>query len=240
MEQQRLGYIDWLRGFACLTMFQVHCYDSWLSPAAKNTSFYGWSRFGGILPAPLFLFLAGISVALITNRMRIRGIESKQIAAKTIRRGAEIFGLALVFRVQEFALGWPWSPWTDLLRVDILNAIGVSIVLMGMVCWMAQGRAANAFVASALAMGIAMLTPPLWTTWRPQWLPWYVESYINGVHNLNKPQSWLFPIFPWAAFAFAGLAVGLFLFSEWGERNAGKTVGFLGRAELVRIAFPGG
>jgi uncharacterized membrane protein len=228
--QQRLGYIDWLRGFACLAMFEVHCYDSWLSPAARNTKFYGWSRFSGILPAPLFLFLAGISVALVTDRMRKKGVQGNRIAARTIRRGAEILGLALLFRLQDFALAWPWSPWTDLLRVDILNTIGVSIVLLGVVCWAAQGRVANLLAASVVGLGIAMVSPPLWTTWRPRWLPWYLESYLDGVHNLNQPQAWLFPIFPWAAFAFAGLVAGLLLFGEWAEENPGKMVSLLGAA----------
>ncbi len=49
----------------------------------------------------------------------------------------------------------------------------------------------------------------MWTNWRPDWLPWYLESYINGVHNLGVPQPWIFPIFPWVALAFAGLAAGL-------------------------------
>ena len=227
-EQQRLGYIDWLRGLACLVMFEVHCYDSWLSPAARQTAFYGWSRFSGLLPGPLFLFLAGVSVALVTDKMRRKGIAANQIAAKTIRRGGEIFGLALLFRLQEFVLGWPWSPWTDLFRVDILNTIGLSLVLMGIVCRMALGRSANVILAAAVALGIAMATPPLWTTWRPRWLPWYLESYINGVHVFDKPQSWLFPIFPWAAFAFAGLAVGFILFSDWSSNNPGITVGLLG------------
>ncbi len=228
MERQRLGYIDWLRGLACLVMFEVHCYDSWLSPAARHTAFFGWSRFSGLLPGPLFLFLAGVSVALVTDKMRRKGMSANQIAAKTIRRGGEIFALALLFRVQEFALGWPWSPWTDLLRVDILNTIGISIMLMGVVCWAARGRAMNAALAAAAGIAVAMSTPPLWTTLRPRWLPWYLESYINGVHIYNKPQSWLFPIFPWAAFAFAGLAVGFVLFSDWSWRNPGLTVGLLG------------
>ena len=49
------------------------------------------------------------------------------------------------------------------------------------------------FAALLAALGIALVTPPLWTTHRPRWLPWYLESYVNGVHIFDKPQSWLFP-----------------------------------------------
>jgi uncharacterized membrane protein len=176
------------------------------------------------LPAPLFLFLAGISFALVTDKLRQKDLPTAQIAARTIRRGAEVLGLGMLFRLQEFIFGWGWSPWTDLLRVDILNTIGLSMMLMGMLCWMVMrvrnSRPALAWTAAATSSSISLLTPLLWTSWRPRWLPWPLESYIDGVHNLDKPQSWLFPIFPWAAFAFAGLALGFFLLSNraraWG------------------------
>jgi uncharacterized membrane protein len=228
--KQRLAYIDWMRGLACLLMFQTHCYDSWLGGAARDTSFIKWSQLGGTLPAPLFLFLAGISFALVTDKMRHKGALPNDIAATTIRRGAEIFGLGLLFRVQEFVLGQPWAPWTDLLRVDVLNGIGLSMMLMGLACRLTRTRAANAILAGAVALGIALLTPPLWTTWRPRWLPWYLESYINGVHTYDKPQPWLFPIFPWTAFAFAGLAVGFLLFNEWATKNLAKAAALSGFA----------
>src|SRR5271163_3454817 len=150
-------------------MFQTHCYDSWLGGAARQTSFIGWSQLGGTLPAQLFLFLAGISSALLTDRMWQKGIAPNAIAFTTIRRGAEIFGLGLLFRVQEFVLGQPWAPWTDLLRVDVLNTIGVSMMLMGVVCRVAQKRISSIVGAVATALAIAMLTPPLWTTWQPRW-----------------------------------------------------------------------
>jgi uncharacterized membrane protein len=220
----RLAYIDWLRGLACLLMFQTHCYDSWLGPEARKGLFFQWSQLGGTLPAPLFLFLAGISFALVTDKLRQKNLPTAQIAARTIRRGAEILGLGVLFRLQEFIFGWGWSPWTDLLRVDILNTIGLSMMLMGMLCWtvmrVRNSRPALAWTAAATSLSISLLTPLLWTSWRPRWLPWPLESYMDGVHNLDKPQSWLFPIFPWAAFAFAGLALGFFLLSDharaWG------------------------
>ena len=236
-KQQRLAYIDWMRGLACLLMFQTHCYDSWLGGTAREGSFIKWSQLGGTLPAPLFLFLAGVSFALVTDRMRSKGISANEIALTTIRRGAEIYGLGLLFRVQEFILGRPWAPWTDLLRVDILNTIGVSMMLMGIVSRLTRTRAANAIVAAFVALGIAIVTPPLWTTWRVLWLPWYVESYINGVHTFGTPQPWLFPIFPWAAFAFAGLALGFALFGEWAKNNLAKLTALIGAAGIGLFYF---
>ena len=222
-----------MRGLACMLMFQTHCYDSWLGGAARDTSFIRWSQLGGTLPAPLFLFLAGISFALVTDKMRRKGASPKEIATTTIRRGGEIFGLGLLFRVQEFLLGQPWAPWTDLLRVDILNVIGMSMMLMGLACRLTRTRATNTILAAAFALGIALATPPLWTTWRPRWLPWYLETYINGVHTYDKPQPWLFPIFPWTAFAFAGLAVGFLLFGEWAAKNLAKAAGLFGVAGVA-------
>jgi len=229
-EKHRLAYIDWMRGLACVVMFQTHCYDSWLGGAARDGKFIRWSQLGGTLPAPLFLFLAGISSALLTDRMRQKGSPPGAIARTTIFRGAEIFGLALLFRVQEFVFGQPWAPWTDLLRVDVLNVIGISLMLMGAVNWLARGRAANVILAAAVAAAIAMATPPLWTIWRPRWLPWYLESYVNGVHTFGVPQPWLFPIFPWTAFAFAGLAIGFLLFSDWPAKNPGRATALFGAA----------
>src|ERR1035438_9196458 len=60
----RLAWIDWMRGLACVLMFQTHCYDAWLGGDARNTSFLKGSQRLGTLPAPLFLFLAGVSFAL--------------------------------------------------------------------------------------------------------------------------------------------------------------------------------
>src|SRR5208337_1591036 len=131
----RLAYIDWMRGLACVLMFQTHCYDSWLGGAARQTKFFMYSQLGGTFPAPLFLFLAGISFALVTEKLRQKNLPPAQIARTTIRRGAEIFAFGLLLRLQEYVIAWGWAPKSDLLRVDILNTIGLSMMLMGVVCW---------------------------------------------------------------------------------------------------------
>lgn len=129
--------------------------------------------------------------------------------------------------------------------MDILNTIGLSMMLMGVLCWLvlavfmrrgAQARLALVLGSGGTALLISLLTPPLWTTWRPHWLPWPLESYINGVHNLGAPQSWLFPIFPWAAFAFAGLAAGFILQSQKARQRQALVFFLAGAAGLLLIA----
>ncbi len=237
----RLAYIDWMRGLACVLMFQTHCYDSWLSPEARKTTFFMWSQLGGTLPAPLFLFLAGVSFAMVTDKLRQKGLPANVIAGTTIRRGAEILGLGLLFRLQEYIIAWGWAPWSDVLRVDILNTIGISMMLMSVVCWLvlqappAHSRQALGMTAGGVALVISLLTPLLWTTGRPHWLPWPIESYIDGVHNLGQPQSWLFPIFPWTAFAFAGLALGFLLLSDWARQREAVVFATVGAAGVALI-----
>jgi uncharacterized membrane protein len=238
---RRLAYIDWMRGLACLLMFQTHCYDSWLRRDLHETQLYKLSQFGGTWPAPLFIFLAGVSFALVTEKLREKGTAAATIARQTIRRGAEIFALGILFRIQEYALGYKWVPWTDLLRVDILNILGISMMLMGLLCWLtaapsvSQARLRGVVAALLMAATIAMLTPPLWTNWRPKFLPWPLQTYINGVHAFNEPQHWLFPIFPWCAFAFAGLAVGFFLFSDLAQRRESLFFALLGIAGVAAV-----
>jgi uncharacterized membrane protein len=276
----RLAWIDWMRGLACVLMFQTHCYDAWLGGDARNTTFLKGSQLLGTLPAPLFLFLAGISFALVTDKLIRKNLTPAQITRAMARHGAEIFAFGLLFRLQEFLIAWGWAPWSDLLRVDVLNIIGLSMILMaltsGIVLHMwgrthssvpaEQGSAPAAppyssyqgmpsgipqvsnkergFSRSRLALVsasitvaalIAMLTPPLYTTWRPTWLPWWLESYINGCHNLGAPQSWLFPLFPWAAFAFAGLAAGFILFSDQGRKRVAQTLALFAAVGTLAI-----
>jgi hypothetical protein len=262
-----------MRGLACLLMFQTHCYDAWLGGDARNTSFLQTSQILGTLPAPLFLFLAGVSFALITDKLIRKHLTPAEITRTMARRGAEILAFGLLFRLQEFLIAWGWAPWSDLLRVDVLNIIGLSMILMALLCgvtltvcgrtggssqrippltsyqgmpsgiplasanWSAFSHGGSTLVAAATIVGsiIALLTPPLFTTWRPTWLPWPIESYIDGCHNLGAPQPWLFSIFPWSAFAFAGLAAGFLIFSDRARTHTTQTLALLAAVGAAAI-----
>src|SRR5260221_3896397 len=123
-----------MRGLSCLLMFQTHCYDAWLGGDARNTRFLKVSNLVVTLPAQLFLFLAGLSFALVTDKLIRKNLSPAEITRTMLRRGAEIFAFGLLFRLQEYLIAWGWAPWSDLLRVDVLNIIGLSMILMALLC----------------------------------------------------------------------------------------------------------
>jgi uncharacterized membrane protein len=65
----RLSYIDWMRGLAILVMIEAHVFDAWTRPSDRQSLAFGVSAVLAGFAAPMFLFLAGVSVALAVALM---------------------------------------------------------------------------------------------------------------------------------------------------------------------------
>src|SRR5688572_1910352 len=110
----RRGYLDWLRGLAVLIMIEAHVLDSWTRLDQRGPGLYDWSMILGGMGAPLFLFLAGLSVSLSAGT-KARRLEDDDAASRlVVMRGLQIFALAFLFRVQ--ALIVSWGSWWSLLK----------------------------------------------------------------------------------------------------------------------------
>ena len=201
----RLGYVDWLRGFAVLWMMQTHAYDSWLTTEAKRTAFFKWSRLAGGYPAPLFLFLAGLSLALLADARYRNEARVLAVRREVVTRSLELLAYAALFRLWMFVAGGFTKP-VDLLRIDVLNCIGLSMLLVGVLALAFPERRRRTRHAAALAAAIALLTPLAWDLSWPTWIPFWLSGYWSG-----RGFGAFFPLFPWAGFTAAGAAVGLLL-----------------------------
>src|SRR5689334_25285150 len=94
----RLAYVDWARGIAVLLMIEAHTVDAWTRLAARNTIGFRNATVLGGFAAPLFLWLAGLGVALAAARTEQR--HGRTAAAEAAcRRGLEIFLLGFLFRL---------------------------------------------------------------------------------------------------------------------------------------------
>jgi uncharacterized membrane protein len=200
----RRGYLDWTRGLAVLIMIQAHLLDSWTRLDARGSGQFQWALIVAGFGAPLFLFLAGVSVVLSAGSKWRRSGDRKTAAAAVMKRGAWIFFLAFVFRIQAWILGWG-SP-RSLLTVDILNIMGPSIVAAGALWGACRSARARAVAFAASAIGISLLTPIVRSTHLLDALPDPIEAYFRYLKGFSN-----FSIFPWSGFVFAGAVVGVLL-----------------------------
>jgi len=61
---KRLAFVDALRGLAVAGMLVIHQSEWWLTPVARRTETFATLYFISKLVAPVFLTLAGVSLAL--------------------------------------------------------------------------------------------------------------------------------------------------------------------------------
>lgn len=201
----RRGYLDWLRGAAVLIMVEAHLLDAWVSEGARDGRPYQWAMMLGGISAPVFLFLAGVALVLAAGGRARTGVPVAEVAALARRRGWQIVGLAFLFRLQSYLISGGVFPRT-LLQVDILNIMGLSMLLAALIwgAFATMGRRAAALIGAATA--IALVTPIVRASPLPAALPVPFGWYL-----LSVPGSGVFSLFPWPAFLLAGAATGLWL-----------------------------
>lgn len=206
MPSQRFGFIDWFRGLACILMIQTHAYDAWTTEPYRQGTWWIWARLHlGGLPARMFLFLAGVSLAMRFASDVRRSVPIAEARLGAFWRGLEVFLLGYGFRIVEWLIGGgqtkdAMSMW----KVDVLQCIGLSLMV-------------TAYVASPrdledrripwrpllVAVLVAAVTPSLQKLGSPSG-PGPLVAYLwPGAHSLGQ-----FPIFPWLAYTLTGAAVG--------------------------------
>jgi len=229
----RREYVDWLRGVAVLIMIEAHVLDSWTGGADRQTTAFAMAILVGGMGGPLFLFLAGVAVALSASSKLRRTGDVKLAASAVVRRGAEIFALAFLFRIQAWILGWS-SP-AALLKVDILNIMGPSIAAAGAFwgLWGSVRSTRRRLIAFVLATAAIALLTPLIASAPIAGLPDPLEAYVRPIAGLSN-----FVFFPWTAFVFAGVGVGLVLDATPIDKEArANAVIFIAGSAIAVAAF---
>jgi len=190
-----------MRGLAVVLMLQGHVLDGWVRPQERTGEWFWLSQFLGGFPAPIFLFLVGISLAMVLDRKRARGASTAELARNVVRRGGGILLLAYAFRLEQFLVWYPASDWGDVFRVDTLNCIAVSTVFIGLLSIAFKTRRGNVTAMGLATAAFVFVTP--WVYPLRANLPAFLLSYLNG-----NGHPWYFSVFPWAAFTLAGITFG--------------------------------
>ena len=199
----RRRYLDWLRGVAVLIMIEGHTIDSWTRESDRPSAVFQYAMLLGGMGAPLFLFLAGVAVALAATARGRRWGDRSRGAASVQRRGWQVFGFAFLFRLQSLVLS-PGTSLISLLKVDILNVMGPGIVAAAAL-WRVGRRPLGAFtVLAGATVALAMVTPIVRASPAIAGLPDPLEWYLRP-----SPGHTNFTLLPWSGFVLAGAAAGV-------------------------------
>lgn len=211
-------------------MIEAHAFDSWTRDAARHS--IAWRNLVIIagFAAPLFLFIAGVAVVLAAARAAARTGNRARATEAVVRRGLEIFVLGFLFRVQAYVLS-PGSPLLTIFRVDILNVMGPSIAIAGVVWGLCSTARQRVVAFSIVAAAIVFATPYVYTTRAVDALPALLRWYV-----LHSGEYTTFAALPWAEFVFAGAAVGALIAAAGDEASERTTTFGLAAAGALLIA----
>jgi uncharacterized membrane protein len=203
---KRLASIDVLRAIAILLMIQVHFVENLSPREASSAALYDLSEVLGMLPAPLFTFLVGLSLWLWLRRETGLGRSELELSKVVVRRGLFLSGAGLAFAVVI------WLP-EEVFDWDILTLLGAStLILFRLREWSPQKLV-------GLAILVLLISPPLRTA-TGYASHWRGEEYIYRFTMRDLVLGFLlqgyFPLLPWVVFPLVGFATGK---RCWGDES---------------------
>jgi len=209
----RLDMVDLLRGLVIALMVLDHTRDYFhisaytfdpTDPARTHVLLY-LTRWVTHLCAPTFVFLAGVSVFL----QGANGKDKSQLTRFLLSRGAWLIVLELTIISFAFNFALPF------LFLQVIWAIGVSMILLAGLIWLP--RAAAAIIGVLIVAGHQLLAPinpadlgalaPLWTL-----------AFKMGPPPIG-PGFIAYPVIPWFGVMCLGYALGPVFVQEPVRRN---------------------
>jgi uncharacterized membrane protein len=190
-----------MRGLAVVIMIQCHTFNSFVRVDLRDGGPYVLSQFVGGMAAPLFLFMAGMTLAFQMDSLERKGNRPLRRWLISLRRAGYILGMALLFRLSNFIASMPNGNWKDLTKVDILNCMGVGMAVFSLAALYDGARRAR--FALLLALAIAALAPVMSN------LPWGGVPALLREYLVPGEGRGRFPFFPCASYLGFGMAVGM-------------------------------
>jgi uncharacterized membrane protein len=196
----RKVYLDWLRGVAVIIMVGAHVTDAWTRPEDRGRTLYMYTVFIAGMAAPLFLFLAGLTLSMAASARAMK-VGHAAAASMARLRGLQVFALAFLFRLQSQLLGW--GALANFLKVDILNVMGIAMIAAAIIWGLSERRSFRIALFAIATVAVAMTTPLIREAGLLAALPDAIEAYVRPLPGRTN-----FALFPWAGFLLAGAIAG--------------------------------
>ncbi len=192
MVNNRILGFDLARAYAIFGMFIVNF--NIVFSSHKDESFVG--QFLGLFngnSSSMFVILAGMGVALMTNRAEYSVEEKRNLKAVVMKRGTFLFVFGLMFYVWWFA--------------DILHFYGSYLHIAALLLFVPKRFYLWAASASIVIFHILLIIIPYETGWNFETLQYADFWTITGFLRNTLYNGWN-PVFPWLGFFLLGMRLG--------------------------------
>lgn len=198
--------LDLVRFCAVFLMVQGHAFSSLLDPSYEGQRWLRHHNFVHGYTAPMFLFASGLAFGYTT----FRGWASNTKVGDGLWRRYRRYGwlLAIGYAMAMPALSLTrllaidnpdtWRLW---LRVDVLQHIGVSLVILQSLAVLLRTEKRFIAAVAALFLFAVFAAPFLWDWDAAHYFPTGIAAFLT-----SRTGS-MFPLFPWAGFTYAGVLV---------------------------------
>ncbi|TFG79655.1 MAG: DUF1624 domain-containing protein [Chrysiogenales bacterium] len=198
---RRVDAVDLFRFFVLFFMIQGHLFRAYLLPSIRQEYWYKIHEVLHGFVAPGFLFAAGFAAFLSFHNKRQNYLHLDRAFFKRLRRILFVIAVGYWIHLPFFTLRKTvrfllMGKANDFLRVDILQCIGVSLLLFTILAVLLKNEKL-VVLFSALAGTLFFLLPE---TVKGIRLHPAVDPYFN--YNVS-----MFPVFPWAGFLCIGIVM---------------------------------
>jgi acyltransferase len=220
----RVEALDVLKFFVLFFMIQGHLFRAYLLVSVRQSS---WFKFHEVLHgivAPGFLFAAGFAAFLSYTNKKEQYLRPGKAFFRRLTRILFIIGLGYWIHLPFFSLRKTLKHLHlgsagEFLKVDILQCIGVGLLLFTLVAVLLKKQKMVVAVSALLALGFFLAAPLVYKLHLGNFIDYYLDYRLS-----------LFPLFPWAGFLFAGVLCA-YIYS-WLEKAL-----FFKLALILGIAF---
>jgi hypothetical protein len=192
-------------------MLEGHVLRELLTPDLKATQFFAFHEVFHGVTAPGFLFGAGFTFAIATQRRWEESIAFSSGFFRRIWRAVLLVLIGYALHIPFLSLQKTFSTasivqWNAFFVFDVLQCIGICLLAMRLLLILLKREQVFLTVLLALLFAFVYATPLFWTERVQQTMPRIISSAMNGL--TGSP----FPLFPYSGFLIAGTCVSwLFL-----------------------------
>ncbi|MFW0738210.1 DUF418 domain-containing protein [Flavobacterium sp. T12S277] len=210
MKQRIIGF-DLARAYAIFGMFIVNFNMVFGSHSDQSTVAQFMSLFSGN-SSSVFVILAGMGVALMTNRAVYTPAEKKQLRNTILKRAAFLFVIGLLLN-----LIWP---------ADILHFYGCYMFLIAFLVFLNKKFFLLLAAVAVFGFHVLIFIIPYETGWNMDTFQYKDFYTLNGFIRNTFYNGWN-SVFPWIAYFLLGMYLGRLNWSSIKVQKKMFAIGFL-------------